>query len=130
MDTEACPCGSTLRFAECCGPLLSGERAASSAEQLMRSRYTAYVRLDRAYLEHTWHPTTRPAQLLLNTGPEPRWTGLKILRTTAGLASDSAGTVEFEARYKLNGRARRLHEVSRFVQEHGRWFYLDGGVDQ
>ncbi len=130
VHAESCPCGSTLSFANCCGPLLSGERAAATAEQLMRSRYAAYVRLDRAYLEQTWHPDTRPARLLLDATPAPHWTGLKILGTTDGQASDSAGTVEFEARYKLNGRAQRMHEVSHFVREDGRWLYLDGAVDQ
>jgi SEC-C motif-containing protein len=96
----------------------------------MRSRYTAYVKRNVPYLQDTWHPETRPMHLLLNTSGAPRWTGLKILRTAAGLADDSTGTVEFEARYKLNGRACRLHEVSRFVQLDGRWYYLDGNVDQ
>jgi SEC-C motif-containing protein len=127
---EACPCGSTLSLARCCGPLLSGECAAVTAEQLMRSRYTAYVKHDTAYLQHTWHPDTRPGHLVLDAQPAPRWTGLNILRTAAGLADDSSGTVEFEARYKLNGRACRLHEVSRFVQRDGRWYYLDGDVAQ
>lgn len=130
MHPDPCPCGSAQKLTRCCGPLLSGERAADTAEQLMRSRYTAYVRRDNAYLEQTWHPDTRPAQLTLDQEPVPRWTRLKILRTTAGLAGDRAGTVEFEARYKLNGRACRLHEVSRFVRQDGRWFYLDGDVDQ
>jgi SEC-C motif-containing protein len=96
----------------------------------MRSRYTAYVKHDSDYLERTWHPDTRPANLALNSEPAPRWTGLKILRTSAGLAGDSTGIVEFEARYKLNGRARRLHEVSRFVCAGGCWLYLDGDADQ
>ena len=130
MHAEPCPCGSTLSFSHCCGPLLSGVRTAATAEQLMRSRYAAYVMLNSAYLERTWHPATRPAHLLLDATPAPQWTGLKILRTTDGRAGDDAGTVEFEARYRLNGNARRMHEVSRFVREDGRWLYLEGTVDQ
>ena len=59
-----------------------------------------------------------------------RWIGLKIIATEAGRADDIAGRVEFVARYKINGRAARLRENSRFVREQGRWFYLDGVTDQ
>jgi len=130
MQPEPCPCGSTLPFDSCCGPLLAAQRHAATAEQLMRSRYTAYVTRNAAYLNATWHPDTRPVSLDLDSQPSPRWTGLKLLHTTAGLAGDSQGTVEFVARYKLNGRAHRIHEVSRFVREHGRWFYLAGDLIQ
>jgi SEC-C motif-containing protein len=41
--------------------------------------------------------------------------------------ADHAG-VEFVARSKLGGRAHRLHEISRFVREDGRWYYVDGDV--
>ena len=90
----------------------------------MRSRYTAFTRLDQAYLLATWHPTTRPANLDLHTPPLPTWLGLKLIAHTVQDASHA--TVEFIARSKSNGRAQRLHEVSRFVFEDGRWYYLDG----
>lgn len=91
----------------------------------MRSRYTAYVLGDTAYLLATWHQSTRPAQLELADQPA-NWIGLKVIATHAGQAADDAGTVEFIARYKLNGKAQRLHERSRFVRDSGRWYYLDG----
>lgn len=92
----------------------------------MRSRYSAYVTRNRAYLEATWHADTRPANLDLESAPLPRWTGLNIVDTSRGGAGDSEGTVEFVARYKLNGRAHRIHEISRFVRVDGRWLYLAG----
>ena len=93
----------------------------------MRSRYAAYTRGDAAYLTATWHPTTRPKDLGLE---EPvKWIGLEILRCEAGGPSDTRGKVEFVARYKLGGRAHRLHEVSRFQRREGRWYYLDEGLD-
>jgi SEC-C motif-containing protein len=49
----------------------------------------------------------------------------KIRRIEAGTPQDSEGIVEFVARYKIGGRAHRLHETSRFLKEDGRWFYLD-----
>ncbi len=90
----------------------------------MRSRYTAFVLLDRNYLRDTWHPSTRPLELQLD--PDQRWLGLKVKATEAGKASDKTGIVEFVARYKIAGRGHRLHEISRFVHENGHWFYVDG----
>lgn len=90
----------------------------------MRSRYSAFVREDAAYLLTTWHATTRPDKLTFDEAPRPRWLGLQIKRH-AETAPDEA-IVEFVARYKIAGRAFRLHETSRFRREDGRWFYLDG----
>lgn len=89
----------------------------------MRSRYSAYVHDLREYLLATWHPDTRPAEL---PPPEPglRWLGLEVRRSS--MQDADHGTVEFVARSKLGGRAHRMHETSRFVREHGRWYYLDG----
>jgi SEC-C motif-containing protein len=94
----------------------------------MRSRYCAYTRRDEAYLLRTWHPTTRPDSLDLARDGGLRWIGLKILNRKAGGASDDTGTVEFVARYKVGGKAGRLHESSRFVREDGKWYYLDGEI--
>ena len=127
---DRCPCGSDRPFLECCGPLLAGEEQAATAEQLMRSRYTAYVKSDEHYLNKTWHPSTRPESLGLDHHPQPQWKGLTIVNTSAGQALDRQGLVEFIVRYKINGRAARLHENSHFVRENGCWFYLKGEVAQ
>jgi len=95
----------------------------------MRSRYTAYCLAREHYLLDSWHPSTRPGQLNLTDDVPAQWIGLKIVATGAGGALDTHGTVEFVARHKRNGKARRLHEVSRFVRENGRWYYLDGKLD-
>lgn len=123
--TLPCPCGRARAYTDCCGPLHDGTRIAASAEDLMRSRYAAYVLDRRDYLRATWHPSTRPPDL---PPPEPglRWLGLELRRHTP-VDADHA-TVEFVARSKWGGRAQRLHEVSRFVREGGRWFYLDGDL--
>ena len=92
----------------------------------MRSRYTAFVRRDAAYLLASWHASTRPDTLVLDDSPAPKWIGLQI-RVQETLDADHA-TVEFVARYRVGGRAQRLHETSRFVREHGRWYYVDGVV--
>lgn len=112
-----CPCGSKRPYAQCCGPRLSGEQPAETPEALMRSRYSAYVLQDAAYVLITWHPKTRPADLVL--GPRPEWLGLSVRRAVGD-------TVSFTARYQERGVRRELRERSTFVQEGGRWFYLDG----
>ena len=90
----------------------------------MRSRYSAFVVGDAAYLLETWHPRTRPRNLSLE--PNVRWTGLEVLETTGGSLLETDGTVEFRASYLVDGRSGAQHERSRFVREGGRWLYLDG----
>ena len=124
-DAITCPCGSGRTYADCCGPLLEGARPAATAEALMRSRYTAYTRGDAAYVARTWHASSCPAELDLNRSPV-HWTGLTVIGCTAGGADDDRGTVEFIAHFEADGRAGQVHEVSRFVREHGQWLYLDG----
>ena len=124
--TPHCPCGSGRSLAACCGPCLDGAAPAASAGALMRSRYSAYVLGDEAYLLATWHPDTRPGALHLATAPPPRWLGLRV-KAHRPLDAEHA-TVEFVARYKINGRAHRLHEISRFEKLAGRWVYRDGDL--
>ena len=123
----ACPCGSALTHAQCCGRYHAGplHLQAPDAAALIRSRYSAFALGLSDYLLATWHASTRPA-LLEADAPGLKWLGLE-LRRQAQQDADHA-TVEFVARSKLGGRARRLHELSRFVREDGRWFYLDGDL--
>lgn len=113
-----------LAFAACCGRCLDdfAGTPAADAERLMRSRYSAFVLQRRGYLLATWHASTRPA--VLEFEPGARWLGLQV-RSHRLLGADEA-QVEFVARYRMGGRAVRLHERSRFVREAGRWFYVDG----
>jgi SEC-C motif domain protein len=123
-----CPCGSGHTLSHCCGRFhLGGALAgqAPTAEALMRSRYSAYVLDQLDYLLATWHPSTRPAALDPNASGL-RWLGLTV-RHHRALGADRA-EVSFVARSKLGGRAHRLEEVSRFVREDGRWFYVDGDL--
>lgn len=120
----ACPCGGSARsYAQCCGPLHGG-LAAPDAETLMRSRYSAYVLRRADYLLATWHASTRPARLDL-ADDATTWLGLRVLRHEA--EGPDRAIVEFVARYRVGGTsAQRLHEISRFRREDGRWFYVDG----
>jgi len=124
-DGDPCPCGSGVRFDGCCAPALRGTPA-PTAEALMRSRYTAFVVGDAAYLSATWHPGTRPEALDLE--PDLRWTGLEVIDREAGLAGDKRGTVEFRAHWRQARERGVLQERSRFVFQSARWWYLDGVV--
>jgi len=125
IETVPCPCQSGRSYAQCCAPLHGGEAVADNAEALMRSRYSAYVRGDAAYLLASWHASTRPVALDLSDAGATRWLGLDV-RSHEQHDSDHA-IVEFVARYRTGGEpAVRLHEISRFVREDGRWYYVDG----
>lgn len=161
MPTPPCPCGGP-EYATCCAPWLQGQ-AAPTPEALMRSRYTAYTQKNEAYLLATWHPSTRPAPGFIDPEEKLQWLGLEVKsdlrlrkRKDARAAGDvlhdvqqtaSAnpalqeagdkrqwGTVEFVARFRINGRAQRLHEISRFVCEQEaagpRWYYVDGSFPE
>lgn len=126
IPQDACPCGSSRSLADCCGRYLDQGEVPPTAEALMRSRYSAYVLGREPYLLATWHAATRPAVLDLHAGIRPVWLGLEVRRHEQQDAEHAI--VEFMARYKRNGRAYRLHEVSRFVRTGGCWFYVDGEI--
>ena len=99
-----------LAFDGCCGRYLDQGQTPPDAESLMHSRYTAFVRERGDYL--------------LDFDAGAKWLGLAV-RSHRSTGDDRA-EVEFVARYRLGGRAVRLHERSRFVREDGRWYYVDG----
>ena len=122
--TMPCPCGNA-NYVACCGRLHAGAIAAT-AEQLMRSRYSAYVLRLPDYLLETWHVDTRPVDVDLDdaSARATKWLGLEVRRHSA---DGDRATVEFVARFRVGGAsAQRLHEISRFELNDGRWFYRDG----
>ena len=127
VNAAACPCGRAakgkpLAYSDCCGRFIDHSTPAPDAEHLMRSRYTAFVRENAPYLLATWHHSQRPPELVFEPGA--KWLGLQV-KDFAATGAESA-EVEFVARFRVAGRAVRLHERSRFVREDGRWFYVDG----
>lgn len=127
-DTAPCPCGSGRPLALCCAPLIAGAPAVT-AEALMRSRYTAYVRGELDYIERTHAPEAagdfNRAQAEDMAG-HVRWVGLEVGDTTAGGADDDTGTVEFIARFRKDGVEHVHHERAHFRREGDRWLYVDG----
>lgn len=129
---DPCPCGRRVGVArqtpaawgECCGRWIEQGAYAPDAESLMRSRYAAFVTGNTDYLLATWHPRTRPEDLALE--PDVKWLGLEVRQHH--VTGPETAEVEFVARSRHAGRGHRLHERSRFVQENGRWLYVDGDM--
>lgn len=121
----SCPCGSDLMLSSCCGRYHQGE-IAPTPEALMRSRYSAFALGLSDYLLATWHPTTRPAEL--GQDPDTEWKSLTIVSAEPPLGD--SGYVHFKAYFYERRREQKrwhvLEEVSRFVKEQQRWWYIDG----
>ena len=120
-----CPCGSGAKAATCCSPYLRGGDA-PTAEALMRSRYCAYVVEDVDYLLRSWHPATRPTDLVLG---DQEWLELRVESAVGGAPGDDEGEVEFRATFLDGDGVRRvLWERSSFARYDGRWVYV-GAAD-
>ena len=127
---EPCPCGSSKGFDACCGQYLHSAEPAPTAQALMRARYTAFAHKDFDYVLRTWHPRSRPPSIDLKSAGAIVWTGLEIVACRAGGRTAKEGKVEFIAHCTIDGRPEQLHEVSRFVREDGKWYYVDGEIKQ
>jgi SEC-C motif-containing protein len=116
-----CPCGSDKTFNDCCGKFINKNQSPGSPEQLMRSRYSAYVLKNEDYLLKSWHPSTRPESLDLKDD-STQWKKLKIISAFENkihfVAYFTQDTLNKEKIYALT-------ETSNFVHEKG-WKYLDG----
>ncbi|OAI04573.1 zinc chelation protein SecC [Methylomonas methanica] len=124
---ETCLCGSCLDYADCCGRYHGGKYYPSTAEALMRSRFSAYARRDVDYLLDTWDAGKRPMTIDFSK-ETAQWQKLTIVSTKKGSAQDSKGIVEFKAFYRQDGEDYFMHEISRFVKSDSRWRYLDGVI--
>ncbi|MCA8956966.1 MAG: YchJ family protein, partial [Planctomycetes bacterium] len=125
----ACPCNSDRDFDQCCGPVIAGTRPAATATELMRSRYCAFATGAIDYLGSSHDPETREQfdpQQATEWSSKAEWHGFEILRTDRGTQGDSTGTVEFIARYSIQGNDVAHHEIAEFRQVDGRWYFRDG----
>jgi len=116
--------GAVLALADCCGRFIEQGQLPPDALHLMRSRYTAFVLENEAYLLRTWQADFRPSSLAFEAGA--KWLGLEIkdLTQTGMKEGHETAEVEFVARVRVAGKANRLHERSRFVFEEGQWLYV------
>lgn len=128
---ELCPCGSSLSYPDCCGCYHCGKSLPATAEQLMRSRYSAYVFTLADYLYQTTHPDKRSSGLqdeIAAWAAQVEFVQLEILAVQRGQAGDKVGKVEFIAHYRQQQQTRQLRELSRFRRFKGAWCYFDGEI--
>ncbi len=128
---DLCPCGSAKPYADCCQPLISGKERAATAEQVMRSRYTAYVKKEMDWLRESLHPDQRAGYD--DAGSRAwaecaEWHGITIQTTAKGGPDDQDGTVEFTVSFTENGVKQEHHELSTFRKTGGTWYFTEGKV--
>ena len=128
---ELCPCGSTLSYDQCCEPFIRGTISPATAEQLMRSRYTAYAKNEVNYILTSTHPEKRKQcdeKAIRTWSQNSVWNGLEILGKNKGEEQDSEGTVEFIAHFIENRIKQNLHENALFKKVDNQWYYIDSEV--
>ncbi len=128
-NTETCPCKSGKTFGECCGPVLSGEAKAQTAEALMRARYSAYATCEIPFLKKSATDASLEdfdEEMSAAWSRSANWHGLEIVKTEKGGIDDDDGVVEFRALYTANGEFCNHHERATFVKEGGEWKFCDG----
>jgi SEC-C motif-containing protein len=130
---ELCPCGSNLAYSECCEPFITAKKNASTAEQLMRARYTAYAKQSIDYILTTTLEEKRSEcdeRAIQNWSSKSIWHQLEILSTKKGGPDDNEGLVEFIAHFTESGIRKNLHEKGVFKKVDGNWFYVDGEIQK
>jgi SEC-C motif-containing protein len=126
--TNLCPCGSELDLVKCCLPILEGKKLASTAEELLRARYTAFTQGAVDFILSTHHSKTRhevKREEIEDWSKNSEWLGLKIVQSDAGKATDDQGTIIFGAQYRADGKINDHWERSQFEKENGEWKFLD-----
>lgn len=116
-----CPCQSGEIYDNCCGRFITHRAVAENAQQLMRSRYSAYTLNEEGYLNQTWHADYRPKNLQLDD--QVKWIKLDILDFSE---QGETAMVEFEVLLRVSDKVDVMHEKSQFVFEQGAWFYTTG----
>lgn len=128
LEAMNCPCGRPKLYEACCGKLHSGKEDAKTAEDLMRSRYSAFVLAEVDYLMKTHHHLKRSLvdkDDIRAWTKSVKWLGLEVINKSGGEPKDVFGTVEFKAHFKEGFFRNKIHENSKFIKENGRWVYFD-----
>jgi len=124
--SSPCPCGSSRPYAECCEPLITGKKNPATAEELLRSRYTAFAKAEISYIIETTHPrmrTTLNEEEIRRWAVTSQWEKFEILNQRT---VDDKVEIEFVATYTQKGNHNRHHEIAVFSKDKGRWYFEDG----
>ncbi|ENU1225667.1 YchJ family protein [Providencia rettgeri] len=127
---DKCCCGNEAQFVQCCAPFLQGKSIPQTPEQLMCSRYSAYVQQNADYLIKTWHPDCQAQewyQEITNSFSMTHWLGLRVISSSYAKKSNEA-YVEFSACFidEKADHKQLIHERSRFIKMDSCWYYIDG----
>lgn len=126
-----CYCDSSVAYENCCQPVIENQ-SAKTAEQLMRSRYTAYCLGKVDYLRKTTVAANQKQfdeQEILHWLSQNKWTKLEVVSCNLGTSTDVTGTVEFKAYFTdASGRTHLHHEKSQFRKDAENWLYVDGQI--
>lgn len=128
---STCPCGIALDYTDCCEPIIAGQKKAETAEQLMRARYSAHVKVDVDFIYESTHPDHRSSfghKETKDWAENSDWHGLEILDTAKGGAKDDSGEVEFIARFRDKEGRRSHHERAHFSRVKDQWFFVEGSM--
>ena len=126
---DLCPCGSNKAYGSCCQPVIKGEKHAATAEQLMRSRYSAYVKVEMEHIFTSLHPSYRTDYDEKKTrawAENSEWHGMQILRTIKGGIDDQEAQVEFTVSYTESGMKQEHHELASFKKKDDVWYFTTG----
>jgi len=129
MNNSFCPCGSPQPYSQCCEPFIKKSMKPQTAEQLMRSRFSAFCLSEHQYLVDTHHPSQREInelRALQESKGTTHWIKLIIHQTQQDSVKSQTARVEFSAFFNEKNQFFELREMSNFIQDRGQWFYLDG----
>lgn len=127
--SQLCPCCSEKNYNDCCGPYIGGQKQPDTALALMRSRYTAFTLADIDYIEKTRHPQSEndfDKAATKKWAKESKWLKFELVGTEAGEKADEGGSVEFIARYTVDGKKQEHHEIALFQRHEEKWYFMDG----
>lgn len=124
-----CPCGSEKKFTDCCEPFINGEKTPATAEELLRSRYSAFTISNVAYIVNTTSPNQRnqmSEDAIKKWADDSEWKKLEIIDIKNGSADAQETQIEFIAHYVLKDMKQHHHEIATFKKYDGKWLFEDG----
>ncbi len=125
---DNCYCGAATPFSECCEPLIKGDAEAQTAEALMRSRYSAFVKAEVNYILNTVHPdkkTEDDEKSIRSWAEKSDWIKFELIESTNGGPDDDEGQVEFIAHFRAKEKRQQHHEIAIFKKLENKWYFFE-----
>ena len=129
MAIDLCSCDTKKPYSECCEPVIRGKKTPDRAADVMRARYTAFVKHEIDFIMGSLSPARvkdMDRKSIEEWSRDTQWEGLEILATEKGGPEDTAGSVEFKANFREKEELQAHHELATFVKLNGTWLFDDG----